>query len=67
MATAYTRDFLVSAFADKYAAIFATDDEFYEFKIKFGYDHFDKVGRDQFRKDCSLNADAIKKYKENLK
>lgn len=63
----YTRDFLVSAFADKYQVVFANIDDFYDFKIRMGYDHFDKVGKDQFRIDCALDAAAIKKYKEGLK
>jgi len=64
---AYTREFLVSAFADKYAVVFENIDDFYDFKIRIGYDHFDKVGKDQFRIDCSLDAEAIRKYKESLK
>lgn len=63
----YSRDFLVSAFADKYAVVFENHDDFLDFKIRMGYDHYDKVGKEQFRKDCSLDADAIKKYKESLK
>lgn len=63
----YSRDFLVSAFADKYEVVFENYDDFLDFKIRMGYDHYDKVGRDQFRKDCSLDADAIKRYKESLK
>lgn len=63
----YSREFLVSAFADKYEVVFADIDDFYDFKIRMGYDHFDKVGKDQFRIDCSLDAAAIKKYKESLK
>ncbi len=63
MATGYSRDFLVSAFADKYEPTFATHDEFLEFKITIGYDHYDLVGKDQFRKDTALGAQAIKDYK----
>ena len=63
----YTQDFLVSAFADKYEGNFKTTSEFLEFKQKFGHDHYAKVGKDTFRKDCSLDAAAVKEYKESLK
>lgn len=63
----YSRDFLVSAFADKYEQTFKDESDFFEFKIVMGYDHYDNVGRDQFRKDTALDAVAIKKYKESLK
>jgi hypothetical protein len=63
----YSRDFLVSAFADKYVVVFKDNEDFLDFKIRMGYDHFDKVGKDQFRIDCSLDAAAIKAYKESLK
>ena len=63
----YTRNFLVDAFADKYRVVFKTDDEFYDFKIRMGYEFYDEVGKDVFRERCSLDAAAIKKYKESLK
>lgn len=63
----YSREFLVSAFADKYEVVFDTIDDFYDFKIRMGYDHYDRVGKDQFRIDCSLDAAAIRAYKESLK
>lgn len=62
----YTRDFLVSAFADKYAITFDTEDDFFEFKIKMGYDFFDKVGKTAFRVYTALDAAAIKQYKESI-
>jgi hypothetical protein len=67
MAAGYSRDFLVSAFADKYEVVFENREDFLDFKIRMGYDHFDKVGKDRFRTDCSLDAEAIKQYKESLK
>ena len=68
MAKEYTRDYLVSAFADKYEQTFDGDeDAFFDFKIRIGYDHYDKVGKLQFRKDCSLDAEALRKYDESLK
>lgn len=63
----YSRDFLVSVFADKYKRTFEDNDDFLEFKITMGYDHYDKVGKDQFRKDTALDAATIKEYKEGLK
>ncbi len=64
---AYSREFLVCAFADKYRPVFKTEDEFFDFKIRMGYDFFDEVGRNVFRERCSLDPAAIKKYKESLK
>ncbi len=67
MATAYTKEFLVSAFVSRYASTFTCGVEFEAFKQKMGYDHFDKVGRDEFRKHTCLDAAAIKEYKDSLK
>lgn len=56
----YTKDFLVSAFLSRYYSL-ATEkfEELEAMADKF----FDEVGRDKFRTFCSLDADAIKKYK----
>ena len=59
---AYTKEFLVSAFlsryyglpSDKFEALEAMAEKFYL-----------EVGRDKFRTYCSLDADAIKVYKES--
>ena len=59
----YTRQFLVEAFTDKYRPVFKTEDEFYDFVIRMGYDHYDKVGKGKFRVDTGLDAQAIKEYK----
>lgn len=67
MAIGYTREFLVCAFADKYRVCSKTEEYFLDFKQRIGYDHYDKVGKAQFRKDTSLDAAAIKLYKESLK
>lgn len=72
---AYTRDFLVSAFADKYRAASKTEEYFLDFKIRMGYFFYDDLvaehgltkGRAIFRERCSLDAAAIKTYKESLK
>lgn len=63
----YTREFLVNAYADKYRHCFKTEDEFFEFKCNLGYDFYDRVGKDKFRVYASLDAEAIRKYKESLK
>lgn len=63
----YTKEFLVSAFVSRYAHTFKTSEELEKFREVYGNQHFDKVGRDQFRKDCTLDAAAVKLYKESLK
>ena len=63
----YTKDFLVDAFVSRYAETFKTSEELNRFREVYGSRHFDKVGKDQFRKDCSLDAAAIKLYKDSLK
>lgn len=45
---------------------FTNEDDFFDFKIRIGYDFYDKVGRDKFRLYTSLDASAIKEYKESL-
>lgn len=67
MAVAYTKEFLVSAFVSRYVSIFKTTEDKAEFTETYGNQHYDKVGKEQFRKDCCLDADAIKIYKESLK
>jgi hypothetical protein len=71
----YTREFLVCAFADKYRACSKTEEYFLDFKIRMGYFFYDDLivehgttkGKAIFRERCSLDAEAIKKYKEGLK
>ncbi len=71
----YSRDFLVSAFADKYREVSITEDYFFDFKTRMGYFFYDDLiaeygeakGKAVFRERCSLDAAAIKKYKESLK
>ncbi len=67
MAVAYTREFLVEAFAYRFRPTMKTEAEYQEFKQKMGFDCFDKVGKDKFRILASLDAGAIKKYKEAIK
>lgn len=59
----YTREFLISAFLSRYVEV-PTDDfmRLADMADKF----FDEVGRDKFRVYCSLDADAIRVYKNKL-
>lgn len=63
----YTRNFLVDAFADKYAATFLNKEDFFDFKIRMGYDFYDAVGKNAFRLYTGLDAQTLKQYKETLK
>lgn len=55
----YTKEFLVNAFVSRYAE-FQTDFDTY---YKWVSDFFDEVGRDKFRVYCSLDAEALRKYR----
>lgn len=59
MAT-YTKEFLVDAFASRYKSL---GDKAYEDMYILAYDYYDTVPKQKFRDSCSLDADAIKKYK----
>ena len=59
----YTKEFLVSAFLDRYVSL---DSEKFDDLEKMANKFYDDVGRDKFRVYCSLDAAAIKQYKENL-
>jgi hypothetical protein len=59
----YSKEFLVSAFLDRYVSL---DTEKFTALEEMADKFYDDVGRDKFRVYCSLDADAIKKYKENL-
>ncbi len=64
MAQAYTKAFLVDAYAYRFIPL---GQEAYADMYVLGEDHFDKVGKDQFRIAASLDAEAIKEYKNYLK
>lgn len=58
----YTKEFLIDAFMHRYA------------NVKLHYDlralaskSYDNLGKDNFRKYASLDADAIREYKAHLK
>lgn len=56
----YTKEFLVSAFMSRYVSL--PEDQF-EQLLDMADSFYDRVGRDKFRVWCSLDADAIKKFK----
>lgn len=59
----YTREFLISAFLSRYVEL-PTDD--FMRLADMADNFFDEVGRDKFRVYCSLDADAIRVYKNKL-
>lgn len=62
MATGYTKDFLVSAFLSRY---YTLPSEKFDSLEKMANSFYDEVGKDKFRVYCSLDANAIKEYREN--
>ena len=57
----YTKEFLVSAFVSRYESLgLEAIESMYEMANKF----YDEVGKDKFRVYASLDADAIRKYKQ---
>ena len=62
----YTREFLINAFMSRYMACQLISIESLENLEKLASDLYDRVGRDKFRTYASLDADAIKLYKETL-
>jgi hypothetical protein len=60
----YTKDFLLQAYAYRFAVLgVETYNMLYEQANRF----YDKVGKDVFRAHASLDADALKLFKEELK
>lgn len=74
MGIAYTREFLVEAYGSRYQHLMS-EDEYADFIVELGYNFYDGMiavhglvtGKKKFREYCSLDADAIKLYKESLK
>lgn len=60
---AYSRDFLISAFLSRYVTL--PEDQFIQL-VEMAYQFYDRAGRDKFRVYCSLDAEAIKLYREQL-
>jgi hypothetical protein len=63
----YTKEFLIAAFMSRYIKCTLISIESLENMEKMAVDLYDRVGRDKFRSYASLDADAIKLYKESLK
>ncbi len=59
----YTKEFLVSAFLERFINLPTKD---YEAAEKQANEFYDKAGRDKFRVYCSLDAAALRRYKEAL-
>lgn len=63
MAKAYTKEFLITAFVSRYKSLGEeVVNDLYTMADKF----YDRVGKDKFRVYASLDADALKKYKESV-
>jgi hypothetical protein len=63
----YNKEFLIDAFMSRYIQCTLITIEQLEKMEQMAVDLYDKVGRDKFRAYASLDADAIKLYKESLK
>ena len=63
MAVAYTKDFLVEAFAYRFLEV---SKELYESQLELAEAFYDKVGKDTFRVYASLDADALKVFKKYM-
>lgn len=63
MAKAYTKEFLVNAFLSRYECLGHTI--MLSMRL-MAENHYDEVGKDKFRVNASLDADAIKKYLATL-
>lgn len=59
----YTKEFLISAFLSRY---YSLDSEKFENLEKMAESFYDEAGRDKFRIYCSLDAEAIRHYKESV-
>jgi hypothetical protein len=57
----YSKEFLIDAFVFRYLSILDEDGK--RDMTNMASNFFDEVGKDDFRKYCSLDADAIKAFK----
>jgi hypothetical protein len=62
----YSRDFLISAFLSRYIHCTKLTIEQLVRLEQMANDLYDRVGRDSFRSYASLDADAIRVYKNSL-
>lgn len=63
----YNKEFLIDAFMSRYIKCTLISIESLEKMEKMAIELYDKVGKDKFRTYASLDAEAIKIYKESLK
>lgn len=61
----YSRDFLISAFLSRYISCTLISIETLVRLEQMAGDLYDRVGRDAFRVYASLDAEAIRVYKNN--
>jgi hypothetical protein len=62
----YSRDFLISAFMSRYIKCTVITIEQLVRLEQMANDLYDRVGRDSFRNYASLDADAIRVYKNSV-
>ena len=62
----YSRDFLISAFMSRYIKCTLISIESLVHLEQMANDLYDLVGRDSFRTYASLDADAIRVYKNSV-
>lgn len=63
----YNKEFLIDAFMSRYIKCTLISIESLEKMEKMAIELYDRVGKDKFRAYASLDAEAIKIYKESLK
>ena len=63
---AYTKDFLVDAFMSRFLTCSLISIEKLVELEDMANRFYDEVGRDKFRTYCSLDAEAIKVYKQTI-
>lgn len=60
MAAGYSKDFLLDAYLSRYYSL--SEEKFAELEI-MANKFYDQVGKDKFRTYCSLDAEALRKFK----
>lgn len=63
MPAGYSKEFLIDAFVSRYVEL---GEEVCARSRALAENYYDLVGKDQFRVSASLDADAIKVYKQSL-
>ncbi len=61
----YTKQFLIDAFLSRYMTCTLITIEQFERLEKMADELFDRVGKDKFREYASLDANAIKEYRNS--